>query len=604
MVAILKKVLILLVFAVTVSFSAVSAVDSTFTPGKSYFGRNDYIEYIAGNTPYIISAPHGGSLTPSEIPDRTSGETVTDSNVDLLAADISAAVFAREGKYPHIIICHLKRTKLDANRDLFEAAEPNPYATQAWKEFQSFIDTAAKAITKDFGKGFYIDLHGHGHQIQRLELGYILSSAALALSDNTLDNGYYGNSSSIRTMIPWSRISFSRLLRGPQSLGSFFENRGYPAVPSEMQPNPGLATYFSGGYNTERHGSANGGSINGVQIECNMTGVRDTDESRKKFAEAVAEALEYYTGMHIFQKPVVTSNLVLNEVMFDVPADGDANGDGQRSLRGDEFVEIVNAGTSDANIGGYRILERDAHTIFTFPPNVVLKPKEYTVVFGGVKESGFGPAFPSSLKLFAARPGQADSGFSVSSIKTNLLGAGDNILLLNPQANDIMDEVYWGSAIPHSKRGKKLVQPYTLKGDSIAGAIAQSVTRSPDVSGLWTLHKSLSATGAPYSPGTTTNPVTVVYDQSVIPLQHTLLQNYPNPFNPTTNIELRIANFELVNLRVFDVLGKEVATLVNEVRPAGTYTVRWDASSLPSGVYFCRLQSGSYGETRKLILTK
>ena len=603
MVILKRLIVILALFSSTLSTPA-AAADSTFTPGKSYFGRNNYIEYIAGNSPYIISAPHGGTLTPSEIPDRTSGETVTDSNVDVLAVAISAAVFAREGKYPHIIICHLRRTKLDANRDLFEAAEPNPYATQAWKEFQSFIDTSAQSVIRDFGKGFYIDLHGHGHEIQRLELGYLLSSAALALSDNTLDYNNYGNSSSIRTMIPWSRVSFSQLLRGPQSLGSFFENRGFPAVPSEMQPNPGSATYFSGGYNTERHASIGGGPINGVQIECNMTGVRDTEESRRKFAEAVAEVLDYYMAMHILQKPVVTSNLVLNEVMFDVPADGDANGDGVRSLRGDEFVEVVNAGTSNANVGGYRILERDAHTIFTFPQNVVLKPSEYTVVFGGVSPSGFGPTFPSSLKVFAAKPGQADSGFSVSSSKTNLLGTGDNVILLNPQANDIMDEVYWGSASPHSKKGKKLVRPFTLKGDSIAGAIAQSVTRSPDVSGLWALHKAVSATGLPYSPGSAASPVTAVFDQTTSPPQYSLMQNYPNPFNPTTNFGFRIADCELVTLKVFDVLGREVSTLVNEVRPAGAYAIRWDASSLPSGVYFYQLRAGSFVDAKKLLLAK
>jgi hypothetical protein len=59
-----------------------------------------------------------------------------------------------------------------------------------------------------------------------------------------------------------------------------------------------------------------------------------------------------------------------------------------------------------------------------------------------------------------------------------------------------------------------------------------------------------------------------------------------------------------VSLKVFDVLGREVATLVNEVRPPGVYTVRWDASSLPSGVYYYRLQAGAFVESKKMVLMK
>ena len=97
-------------------------------------------------------------------------------------------------------------------------------------------------------------------------------------------------------------------------------------------------------------------------------------------------------------------------------------------------------------------------------------------------------------------------------------------------------------------------------------------------------------------------------DHRSMPLTFMLEQNYPNPFNPTTNFEFRIANCELVTLKVFDVLGREICMLVNEERPAGVYTVRWDASSLPSGVYFARLDQNAKGsmqsDTRKVVLIK
>jgi photosystem II stability/assembly factor-like uncharacterized protein len=83
-----------------------------------------------------------------------------------------------------------------------------------------------------------------------------------------------------------------------------------------------------------------------------------------------------------------------------------------------------------------------------------------------------------------------------------------------------------------------------------------------------------------------------------------LHQNYPNPFNPSTNLEFRVSRLGFVCLKVFDVLGREVATLVNEVRPAGAYRVRWDASIEPSGVYFYRLQSGESVETKRMVFLR
>ncbi len=83
-----------------------------------------------------------------------------------------------------------------------------------------------------------------------------------------------------------------------------------------------------------------------------------------------------------------------------------------------------------------------------------------------------------------------------------------------------------------------------------------------------------------------------------------LEQNYPNPFNPTTNISYVLPKAENVSLKVYDVLGREVATLVNEVKAAGAYTVPFNASNLASGVYFYKLQAGSFVQTKKMMLVK
>jgi len=93
--------------------------------------------------------------------------------------------------------------------------------------------------------------------------------------------------------------------------------------------------------------------------------------------------------------------------------------------------------------------------------------------------------------------------------------------------------------------------------------------------------------------------------------EYALHQNYPNPFNPTTDFGYRIADFGFVSLKVYDVLGREVATLVNEVKQPGAYSVRWNASGYPSGVYLYRLSAvGSNGaaqnfqSVKKLVLVK
>ena len=83
-----------------------------------------------------------------------------------------------------------------------------------------------------------------------------------------------------------------------------------------------------------------------------------------------------------------------------------------------------------------------------------------------------------------------------------------------------------------------------------------------------------------------------------------LSQNWPNPFNNSCAIKYSIPKSSQVSLKIFNTLGEEIATLVNEEKPVGTYELNWNAANLPSGVYFYRLQAGDYVQTRKMILLK
>lgn len=98
--------------------------------------------------------------------------------------------------------------------------------------------------------------------------------------------------------------------------------------------------------------------------------------------------------------------------------------------------------------------------------------------------------------------------------------------------------------------------------------------------------------------------ITAVNDHQVTPTNYALDQNYPNPFNPTTRISYSIPQSGFVTLKVYNAIGKEVATLVNEEKSAGSFEVNFNAAGLSSGIYFYTIQSGSFTQTKKMILMK
>ena len=277
-------------------------------------GTNGYVEYLAGNAPVIITAPHGGTLAPSSIPDRTaercggSATTTTDLNTAALARTMRQRYFARFGKYPHVVIAHLARRKLDANRTNPEASCGIAAADVALREWHAFIDAAKRSVLQTSGKGWYMDMHGHGHAVQRLEIGYLVSGRQLDLSDAELNaQRNIADASSIRTIARGSPATFASVLRGPTSLGTLYANNAFPAVPSAQDPGPKGAAYFSAGDNTRRHtcggeaspfGGTTDGMICGVQIESNYTGVRDTEANRTRFADVTAVVLERFLAEH------------------------------------------------------------------------------------------------------------------------------------------------------------------------------------------------------------------------------------------------------------------------------------------------------------------
>jgi hypothetical protein len=286
------------------SFTGIT-FSQTYIPGNTYFGAKGYIEYSPGTLPIILSAPHGGDLKPADIPDRVCPACITgkDGSVQEIVRDVREALFHITGRYPHIVINLLARAKLDANREIVEAACGNVDAEQSWYDYNAFIDSANKYVVKDWGKGFYIDIHSHGHAVPRLELGYLLTQEELAvISDALLNASSIIVQSSIRNLAG-SNINFfthAQLLRGDFAFGSMLADKGYRSVPSNDEPYPlSTESYFNGGYNTHRHSSHLGGTVDGVQIETN-SGVRSTTSVRQKFAYELALTILDYLKVNYF----------------------------------------------------------------------------------------------------------------------------------------------------------------------------------------------------------------------------------------------------------------------------------------------------------------
>lgn len=264
-----------------------------------------YIEYLEGNMPLVISIPHDGEAMPDAIPERPC--TQCSKNRDIHTIEIGRTireqVYKNTGYYPYIIINHLHRTRLDPNRNIDLAAGGNILAEKAWHEFHNYIDSAIYKVERDFGKGLYIDLHGHRHSIERIELGYLLTAEELRLDDDFLNDEAFFEYSSLRHLINANldSLTYTELIRGEKSFGTMLENSGYACVPSSAHPYPLEGEpIFSGGFNTNKHSSVSGGKVDGIQVEIDLE-LRKDPARRKELGKALAGVLTEYIKAHYFR---------------------------------------------------------------------------------------------------------------------------------------------------------------------------------------------------------------------------------------------------------------------------------------------------------------
>ncbi|ARV14951.1 T9SS type A sorting domain-containing protein [Polaribacter sp. SA4-12] len=327
--------------------SATFNVTIAFAVSQYFDSSKKYIEYIPGNMPVIISAPHGGVLqagsqdcclssttyphNDSDLSNRNCGSDERDDNTDILIREIQKKCYEQYGLYPYIIINNLHRSKLDPNRDIVEATCGSSGSDKYYNAFHNFIDAASADITANFGKGLYIDLHGQSHSVPRIEAGYNLPSSSYDEDlNNSATNATELSRVTIKNLISdnLQNLTFEDLVRGSESLGGLLQTTGgseylaisdnttcgktagYRTVPSHIgdgnqgscdDTNPGGYSYFSGDYyNNIRHGSGStshansivgaggslnggGGTIDGIMTEVNRR-VRDMGSTYSGYA--------------------------------------------------------------------------------------------------------------------------------------------------------------------------------------------------------------------------------------------------------------------------------------------------------------------------------
>ncbi|MDX2183625.1 MAG: hypothetical protein SFW08_06570 [Gemmatimonadaceae bacterium] len=267
-----------------------------FAVGTPTTDPDGWIEYVPGTMPLILVAPHGGLLQPVNVPFRSCPveaadcTTTNDANTQDFARRLSDSIYARTRLRPHVIINLLHRNRYDGNRGRLEATGGNGILDRAWRWQHAFIDSAKATIGRQHGRGLLIDLHGHAHDIARLEWGYAISRDALNGSDAMLNSSLLGSSIARLAVDRRSGDSYIQLLRGPHSFGGLLQAAGYAGVPSPQFPGPGVDPYFEGGYNTQRHGSRDDGPVDAVQLEMPFDGVRDVPANRAAFASALTTA--------------------------------------------------------------------------------------------------------------------------------------------------------------------------------------------------------------------------------------------------------------------------------------------------------------------------
>ncbi|MBK7632006.1 MAG: CotH kinase family protein [Ignavibacteriales bacterium] len=239
----------------------------------------------------------------------------------------------------------------------------------------------------------------------------------------------------------------------------------------------------------------------------------------------------------------------------------------------EDWIEFYNPDDAAVDISGWKFGDDNLANQFVFPAGTTIYAKDYLVLCR------------DTIKFKQLNPNQNKI---LGNIIFGLSSDGDHIMLKD-NSDNLIDEVSYSSSG---------IWPTLPNGN---GPTLALINPQRDNS----LVESWSASGLYGTPGYLNDIYTKVEgEENLIPSEFTLFQNYPNPFNPSTKISWQSPVGSQQTLKIYNLLGSEVATLVDEYKTAGTYEVEFKATKYPSGVYFYRLQAGSFVETKKMLLLK
>ncbi|KAI9322174.1 hypothetical protein BX666DRAFT_1848575 [Dichotomocladium elegans] len=268
------------------------------------FAINVYVTVVEGDLPLILTCPHGGLLKPRSIPDRTPtpGTVLINDGytIDTTFAIASALSTLHDGsRQPYLVVCNVARIKVDVNRRMDEGTDSKEGGI-AWKAYHDSLQTLIKSALLRYGYVLLLDIHGHGADHGKVELGYLLRKDELAsMRDPDKMNSAVLTRSSIRHLAHRTAIPAPHeLLRGNGSMGQLMEKahrqiRTMPS-PSHLYPEE-HERYFRGGYTTQVYAAVTGLDV--IQIELPRH-LRFTPQGRHNAATAIAEAATLLMDQH------------------------------------------------------------------------------------------------------------------------------------------------------------------------------------------------------------------------------------------------------------------------------------------------------------------
>lgn len=259
-------------------------------------------------------------------------------------------------------------------------------------------------------------------------------------------------------------------------------------------------------------------------------------------------------------EPSSLAAIVISEIHYH-PSD-ELQGDGDSY----EFVELVNTGEHPVDISGYQF----ANGIrFTFPQGSSINGGEYIVV----------------AKTATTYSNHDYQVFQITSGKLD--NAGEELVFCDSQGA-VVDSVCYDDQPPWPTKPDGEGPSLELKNPSLDNNIATAWRASEQTGG---------------TPGGK-NSVTGIEKSELIPLRYELFQAWPNPFNPGTSIQYSLPEVTKVTIKIFNLIGQEVAILVDEIQGTGIHTIAWEPGNLPGGIYFVRFSTGKFTKVRKILCLK